>query len=100
MDVTPLGVAVGLEGFPPLALFGCQGRLVDRRSQHGEVDPDQTIRKPGTERSADRRAPVAAMSAEAVVAELGHELDPNRGDAPAVHPASARLTGKSVTRQR
>ena len=67
---------------------------------HVEVDPEQPIGVAHGEVGGDRRPPVAALGAEPVVAERGHDLGPTVGDAFDAPAGLGRLVAEAVSGQR
>ena len=67
---------------------------------HVQVDAHAVVRVLHAERGGDRRTPVAALRAEAVVAECGHQLGPGVGDALDAPPGAPRLVAEPVAGHR
>ena len=67
---------------------------------HVQVDADAGIRVTAAQRARHGRSPVAALGAEAVVAQAGHELGPAVGDLCDAPARLGRLAAEAVAGQR
>jgi len=104
LDVAPGLVGAGQH---PLLVLGelVAGRraATDQPGNDGErhVGADEVLGVGVAELGGDERAPVAALSAEAVVAEhVAHEVHPQLGDAGDVHPQRGERDREPVAGQR
>ena len=72
------------------------GILAGSGGDHVEVDADAAVGVLQTDGGGDGRPPVATLSAEALVAEGGHQLGPRVGDAPDVPARRGRLVAEPI----